>query len=191
MTTARAAVFLDRDGTINADTHYVRRPEDVVLLPGAAAAIARLNAARLPVIVVSNQSGIGRGMFTLRDYERVRARLGALLAAEGAHVDATYICPHAPGAPGCECRKPGTKLFQQAARDHGIALDRSWYVGDRWRDVAPAAALGGHGILVPGPDTSPDDVERARATMTVAPTLGAAVDEILADVPLPTPPPVN
>jgi D-glycero-D-manno-heptose 1,7-bisphosphate phosphatase len=184
MTTARPAVFLDRDGTINADAHYVRRAEDVVLLPGAAAAIARLNTAGLPVIVVSNQSGIGRGMFTMKDYERVRARLGALLAAEGARVDATYICPHAPDAPGCECRKPGTTLFRQAARDHGIALDRSWYIGDRWRDVAPAAVLGGHGILVPGPDTSPDDVEQARSTMAVAATLGAAVDEILAAAPL-------
>jgi histidinol-phosphate phosphatase family protein len=175
----RPAVFLDRDGTINVDTHYLRRPEDVELVPGAAEAIARLNAAGIPVIVVSNQSGIGRGLLTRAEYEAVRARIEELLARAGARVDATYICPHAPSLEGeaiCECRKPGTLLFRTAASEHAIDLRRSTFIGDRWRDVSPALELGARGILVPSPDTMPSDVELARAELDVASTLGEAVD---------------
>lgn len=185
MTAARRAAFLDRDGTINVDTHYPRLPEEVTLAPGAAAAIARLNAVGLPVIVVSNQSGIGRGLVTVDEYERVHARFGALLAAEGARIDATYICPHAPAespdSPACECRKPGTLLYRNAAADHALDLARSWYIGDRWRDVAPALALHGRGILVPSPATPPEEIEQARSALRVAPTLGDAVATLLAE----------
>ncbi|HEX6534292.1 MAG TPA: HAD family hydrolase [Gemmatimonadaceae bacterium] len=176
---ARPAVFLDRDGTLNADTGYPSRPEDVVLIEGAADAVARLNAAGLPVVVVSNQSGIGRGYLTSDDYERVRRRLEELLAAAGAHVDATYICPHAPGDPPCECRKPGTLLFRRAAADLALDLARSWYIGDRWRDVSPALELGGHPLLVPSPATPPADLERAAERGVVAGSLGAAVGIVL------------
>jgi histidinol-phosphate phosphatase family protein len=178
----RPAVFLDRDGTINVDTHYLRRPEDVELIPGAAEAIARLNAAGIPVIVVSNQSGIGRGLLTHAEYEAVRARIEELLARSGARIDASYICPHAPSADGtavCECRKPGTLLFRTAASEHSIDLARSTFIGDRWRDVSPAAELHARGILVPSPDTTPSDIELARAELAVATTLGKAVDCVL------------
>jgi D-glycero-D-manno-heptose 1,7-bisphosphate phosphatase len=204
----RPAVFLDRDGTINVDAHYLRRIEDVRLIPGAAQAIARLNAAGIPVIVVSNQSGLGRGLITPEEYEAVRQRLEALLAEAGARLDATYICPHAPpGArvsrpapaappaalqatapslepgvfadPPCECRKPGTGLYRRAAVEHGIDLPRSWSIGDRWRDVAPGLSLGGCGILVPSPHTPPDEVARARAEAMIAPTLGDAISRVL------------
>lgn len=183
----RPAVFLDRDGTINVDTHYLRRPEDVALLPGAAEAIARLNRAGVPVIVVSNQSGIGRGLLTCAEYELVRARLDELLAMRGAQVNATYICPHAPSAesgdPVCDCRKPGTLLFRTAATDHSLDLARSTFIGDRWRDVAPALAFEARGILVPSPDTPASDVARASASaeMLVEPTLGAAVARLLGE----------
>jgi histidinol-phosphate phosphatase family protein len=180
----RPAVFLDRDGTINVDTHYLRRAEDVRLIPGAADAIARLNSAGIPVIVVSNQSGIGRGLLTCAEYEAVQARIEELLACSGARIDATYICPHAPspgsGAPLCECRKPGTLLFRTAAMEHAIDLQRSTFIGDRWRDISPALELGAGGILVPSADTSAGDVERARAKMRVAATLGEAVELVLA-----------
>jgi histidinol-phosphate phosphatase family protein len=179
----RPAVFLDRDGTINVDTHYLRRADEVQLVPGAAAAIARLNAAGMPVIVVSNQSGIGRGLITRVEYEGVQARIEELLAESGATVDATYVCPHVPdaesGAALCECRKPGTLLFREAAIEHAIDLARSTYIGDRWRDVAPALEFGGRGILVPSPDTDASDVERARVELQVADTLGEAVASIL------------
>jgi histidinol-phosphate phosphatase family protein len=180
VTVARAAVFLDRDGTINVDTDYVSRPEDVALIPGAARAIARLNERAIPVIVVSNQSGIGRGYFSTAEYDRVRARIESLLAEEGARVDATYVCPHAPSEPPrCECRKPGTLLFRQAAADHGLDLSRSWYVGDKLRDVEPARALGGRGILVRGPATPPDDLRVAAPHFPVVDTLAQAVSDIL------------
>lgn len=183
MTTLRPAVFLDRDGTVNVDTDFVRDAATVALIPGAAEAIARLNAARWPVIVISNQSGIGRGIFTHDEYEQVRRRIDELLAERGAHVEATYICPHvppqSPADVACECRKPGTALYRQAAAEHAIDVARSWFIGDRWRDVAPAVALGGRGILVPSPRTPQDDVERARAELQVADTLGEAVARVI------------
>jgi D-glycero-D-manno-heptose 1,7-bisphosphate phosphatase len=175
---ARPAVFLDRDGTIIVDSGYVSRPEDVVLIAGAAAAIARLNAAGIPVVVVSNQSGLGRGYFGEDDYERVRARLERSLAEAGAHVDATLICPHAPSA-ACECRKPGTLLFRLAADQLALDLSRSWYIGDRWRDVSPALTLGGHPLLVPAPSTPDDDLSRAQELGVAVESLGEAVGIVL------------
>jgi D-glycero-D-manno-heptose 1,7-bisphosphate phosphatase len=189
MTALRPALFLDRDGTINIDTTHVSRPDTVRLIPGAAAAIARVNAAGLPVIVVSNQSGIGRGLFTIEEYEQVRERIDELLSAAGAHVLTTYYCPHSPDvAPACECRKPGPGLYRQAAAEHGIDLARSWYVGDRLRDIQPAKIFGGHGILVPRDTTPGVDVVAARDGFAISTSLGAAVDRILSALPLSTTP---
>jgi D-glycero-D-manno-heptose 1,7-bisphosphate phosphatase len=185
MTELRPALFLDRDGTVNIDTVHVSLPDTVRLIPGAAAAIARVNAAGIPVIVISNQSGIGRGLFTVEDYERVRARIDALLAAEGAHVLATYYCPHSPDAePACECRKPGPALYRLAAAEHGLDLARSWYVGDRLRDIQPAKTFGGRGVLVPRDTTPGVDVVAARDGYAISTSLGAAVDRMLAALPL-------
>jgi histidinol-phosphate phosphatase family protein len=184
MTDLHPAVFLDRDGTINVDTVNVANADNVHLIPGAAAAIARLNAAGIPVIVVSNQSGIARGLFTVEQYEQVHARVDALLAAGGAHVLTTYYCPHAPEiAPACECRKPGPELYRQAAAEHGLDLARSWYVGDRLRDIQPAKTFGGHGILVPRDTTPGVDVVAARDGFAISTSLGSAVDRILAALP--------
>ena len=189
MTTPRSAVFLDRDGTINVDTVHVSHSDSVRLIPGAAAAIARLNAANVPVIVISNQSGIGRGLFTMELYEDVRKRIDEMLAAERAHVDGVYICPHSPDVPpACDCRKPGTRLYEQAASEHGLDLAKSWYVGDRMRDILPAKALGGHGILVPRDTTPGADVVAAKDGFAISTNLGSAVDRILAALPLSTPP---
>lgn len=182
MSDGRAAVFLDRDGTIIRDTGYVSKPERVTLIAGAATAIRRLNQAEMPVIVISNQSGIGRGYFSEADFQRVQARVAELLAAENAHIDATYVCPHAPPSdeePPCDCRKPQPKLFRTAASEHGLDLTRSWYIGDRWRDVAMATELGGHGILVPTDVTEAADIVRAEKNVRVSTTLAAAVDRIL------------
>jgi D-glycero-D-manno-heptose 1,7-bisphosphate phosphatase len=185
MTELRPALFLDRDGTINVDTVHVSHPDTVRLIPGAATAIARVNATGIPVIVVSNQSGIGRGLFTVEEYERVRARIDELLAAEGAHVLATYYCPHSPDTePECECRKPGPALYRQAAAEHGLDLARSWYVGDRLRDIQPARTFGGRGVLVPRDSTPGVDVVAARDGFAISTSLGAAVDRMLAARPL-------
>jgi D-glycero-D-manno-heptose 1,7-bisphosphate phosphatase len=178
----RGGVFLDRDGTIIDDVHYLARPELVRLRPGAGTAIARLNRAGIPVVVVTNQSGIARGMFSEAEYERVHERMVQLLAAERAHVDATYMCPHHPHYGGsCECRKPGTLLFRRAAREHRLDLERSTFVGDRWRDVSPGIALGGRGILIADDETPSEDVEAAvAARVPLARSLSDAVAQLLA-----------
>ncbi len=182
---ARPALFVDRDGTLIADAHYPSSAAQVVLLAGAAAGVARANAASVPVVIVTNQSGIGRGLITNAQYEAVRARLDELLAAEHAHVDATYHCPHWPERDGpCRCRKPGIGMHEDAARALDLALTASVYIGDRWRDVQPAIATGGLGILVAGLETPMEDLQRAKAhegrTVLLAETIGDAFDVGLA-----------
>jgi histidinol-phosphate phosphatase family protein len=158
----RAAVFLDRDGTIIEDAHYIADPALVRLRPDAGDAIAALNRAAMPVIVVTNQSGMARGLISESDYQRVEARLAELLAAHGAHIDATYVCPHHPEFDRvCDCRKPGTLLFRRAAQEHRLDLRASVYVGDRWRDVQPGIVLGGRPMLIVDESTVP--TERASA----------------------------
>lgn len=141
--------FLDRDGTLVRDTGYISDPDGLELLPGAAEAVRLLNEAGVPVVIVTNQSGIGRGYYDVGAFEAVHERLLALLAAEGAHIDGTYYCPHAPDD-GCDCRKPGLGLYLAAATTAGFATAGGLYVGDRVRDVLPAMALGGSGMLVAG-----------------------------------------
>ena len=189
MSDPRAALFLDRDGTINVDTIHVSKPENVRLIPGAAAAIARINAVGIPIIVVSNQSGIGRGLFSVEEYESVRARIDELLAAADARVLATFYCPHNPQAPPtCECRKPGPALYLEAAAAHNLDLARSWYVGDRLRDIQPAKLFGGQGILVPRDTTPGGDVVAARDGFAISTNLDSAVNRILSSFPLSAPP---
>ena len=146
-----AAVFLDRDGTIVQDPApgFLRDPAGVRLFPGAGAAIARLVRAALPVIVVTNQSGIARGFLTWEDYHAVARRIDQLLAAEGGRLAATYVCPHFPEVSGrCPCRKPGLAHYHSARDQFGLTLERCCWVGDRISDLEPARALGGTGILV-------------------------------------------
>jgi histidinol-phosphate phosphatase family protein len=170
------AVFLDRDGTIIEDAHYLSKPEQVKLLEGAAESIARINAALIPVIVVTNQSGIARGIFTVEDHDRATAHLDNILQQKGAHIDASYYCPHAP-EDGCDCRKPGTLLFRNAAKDFPeINLSRALYIGDRFRDIEPALALGGQAVLVPSRETPHSEVEAASVRARVAPSLATALD---------------
>jgi histidinol-phosphate phosphatase family protein len=183
--TGRIAAFLDRDGTIIRDANYIRDPKDVELLAGAADAIRRLNVADIPVIVVTNQSGIARGLLTEADYEAVRSRIDELLALENAHVTATYLCPHYPGLTGdCDCRKPGLGMYRAAIAEYEIDPTRSVFIGDRHRDVSPALALGGRGILLDVASTTADDRDRARRDeIPTAASLGAAVDQFLSALP--------
>lgn len=178
---SRRAAFLDRDGTIIRDTEYLRDPEQVELLPGAADAIKRLNDAGWPVIVVTNQSGIARGLLTEQDYERVRMRVDKAIAdAAGAKIDATYYCPHHPDFSGrCSCRKPGVKLYADAAREHDLDLQTSWYVGDRIRDVVPGDEFGGQSVMLLV-DSTPDADRAAATRRKTAASLADAVDIILA-----------
>jgi histidinol-phosphate phosphatase family protein len=180
--------FLDRDGTIIHDANYIRDADDVVLLPGAAAAIARLNRAGAIVVVVTNQSGIARGWLSTDDYDSVRRRIDDLLEREDARIDATYVCPHFPETTGpCDCRKPALKLFREAIADYGIDPGASVFIGDRWRDVAPATALGGRPIFLDVASSPPADRQRVRAEgLEVAHSLGEAVDRFLDALPAPS-----
>jgi D-glycero-D-manno-heptose 1,7-bisphosphate phosphatase len=177
---SRPAVFLDRDGTLIRDLHFIGKPEQVEILAGAGDAVRRLNEAGLPVIVVTNQSGIARGYFTETDYERVQARTEDLLAEKGARIDGSFMCPHHPDFTGpCDCRKPGTLLFRLAAEALDLDTRGSWYVGDMLRDVLPARALGGRGILVPNDETPAIDIARAEQEFEVASSLDEAVGRVI------------
>ena len=178
----RKAIFLDRDGTVIKDVGYIKNADDVSLMAGSAMALRVAHNVQRPVIIVTNQSGIARGLVTLVEYEAVRRRTGELLAEFGAFVDGEYMCPHHPDFTGpCACRKPGVALYDQAMLDHGIEGASSTFIGDRWRDVAPAMHYGGLGILVPTATTPPEEIETARAEAMVAPTLLAAIETAVAN----------
>jgi D-glycero-D-manno-heptose 1,7-bisphosphate phosphatase len=162
-----ATVFLDRDGTINvkaADDEYIGSADEVVLLPGAAAAIRRLNESGRIVVVVSNQRGVARGIFTRADLDEVTARLMDLLAAEGAHIDAFYYCTHERGE--CDCRKPLPGLVFRAAREvKGVDLGNAVLIGDAESDVGAAAAAGIEAIKI---GTAPVDTDAFAVTVDLA-----------------------
>jgi D-glycero-D-manno-heptose 1,7-bisphosphate phosphatase len=135
------AVFLDRDGTINVDRHYVYKLEDFEFLPGVPQAIKFLNDAGYKVIVVSNQSGIARGFYTATDVEKLHGYIDGELAKHGARIDAYYICPHHPDFTGeCECRKPKTGLVERAVMEFEIDVSLSYMVGDKESDEECAKA---------------------------------------------------
>ncbi|MFN0243029.1 MAG: D-glycero-alpha-D-manno-heptose-1,7-bisphosphate 7-phosphatase [Planctomycetota bacterium] len=185
-----SAVFLDRDGTLTRESDWVTKPEDLELLPGAARAVGRLNAARLPVVLVTNQSAVARGMIDEAALERIHAHLRALLARAGARVDALYYCPHhltegrGPYATECECRKPRAGLLVRAARELELELATSWIVGDAERDLLAGESLGVRAILVAtGKGTSEQArlARAGRAPRAFVADLDAAVDAILAE----------
>ena len=179
---SRKAALLDRDGTINVDYHFIHEPEQVELLPGAAAAITQLAAAGYPTIVFTNQSGIARGVISLTAYRAVRLRIQELLAAEGAIVLDTFTCPHHPDVLGqCDCRKPQTAMYQRAAALYDLDLSQCLYAGDRMRDVAPALTFGGRGALILSHHTTEDQIVQARdARIPVVNLLIDAVPLLLA-----------
>ena len=179
-TIRHAAVFLDRDGTLIHDPGFLRDPGDVRLLDGVGHALRRVNEAGLLAIVVTNQSGIARDLLTVDTYFAIEQRLNELLIAEGARLDAHYFCPHLPEITGaCECRKPGTLLYRQAAERFGIVLSDSWWVGDRLRDLIPGRTLGGRGILLETGEGTSEATQARAERYAVVPDLPAAVDLIL------------
>ena len=124
-------------------------PDGVVLLPGTTAALSDLRDAGFTLVVVTNQSGIARGLYGEHEYRAVAKRLDDFLAEAGSPVDATMYCPHHPDfGPACQCRKPATGMYRQAAAELGLSLADSYYVGDKVPDVTPAHELGGVGVLV-------------------------------------------
>lgn len=187
----RPAVFLDRDGTMIEDVGYLDRLDRVAWFPWTVDAIRALNRAGLPVVVLTNQSGIARGFFTESFVDETHRHMTAVLAAGGARVDAYYYCPHHPSgtvseyARRCDCRKPGRGLVDRAARDLGIDPASSFVVGDKWLDVELGRRIGGRGILV---RTGMGAAEEGRAPADVkadaiVDNLAAAASWILRNLP--------
>jgi len=143
----RPAVFLDRDGTIAEEVGYLNHPSRFRMFPFVAAAIRRLNEAGFPVVVVTNQSGVGRGYFPESLVRSVNEMMKEELAAVGARIDAIHYCPHT-SADRCDCRKPRPGLLERAAREHSLDLARSFVVGDRYGDIELARNVRARGILV-------------------------------------------
>ena len=146
------AAFLDRDGVLNFDRGYAHKPEHIEMIPGAAAAVRLLNEAGYYVLVVTNQSGVARGLYTEAAIEQVHMHMQGILGVEGAHIDAFYYCPHHPDgsvkeyAIQCRCRKPRSGMLEQAASEWPIDLSRSFLIGDKDLDLATAAAFHIRGI---------------------------------------------
>ena len=147
-------IFFDRDGTINTEVDYLSNAEDLELIPGIADAIREANSLGVKVFVITNQSGIARGLLTQRGLKEIHSRLEEMLARQGAKIDAIYYCPHHPesGFPpynvACECRKPGTGMLRTAAREFNVDLSSSFVVGDKVVDVKAGENAGCTSILV-------------------------------------------
>ena len=167
-----AAVLLDRDGTLVEDVPYNADPSRVVPVPGAADALDRLRAAGVPIALISNQSGVGRGLMTLAQVEAVNRRLEELVGFLGPWL----VCPHAPDE-GCVCRKPAPGLVLAAAAALAVEPGECVVIGDIGADVEAALAAGARPILVPTPVTRAEEIA---AAPEVAETLAAAVDLVLA-----------
>jgi len=144
------AVFIDRDGTIARDVPYCSRPEDFELFPGAPQAIRLMKKAGFKVVVITNQSGVGRGYFTETMLHKIHARMCDELASRGAPLDGVYYCPHHPDD-NCECRKPKSAMFRRAEKELGIDLARSYMVGDMALDVEAGKAVGCKTVLIAEP----------------------------------------
>jgi D-glycero-D-manno-heptose 1,7-bisphosphate phosphatase len=175
------AVFIDRDGTLIDEVGYLDRVERVALYPWSIDAVRLLNRARLPVVMVSNQSGVARGFFSEAVVHQVHQHIASLLAEGGARVDAYYYCPHHPDgkvaayARRCDCRKPGRGLVDRAVAEFGVDPVRSFVIGDRWVDVELARAVGAKAALV---RTGYGLTEETRARPDLA--ADAVVDNLIA-----------
>ena len=179
----KPAIFIDRDGTLNEEVDYLHRPEEAVLTRDAGRAIATLNARGIPVVIVTNQAGIGKGKFGWDDYEAVMVRLNELLAKDGAHIDGAYVCPFHPMArdeyqhEDHPERKPNPGMLLRAAEEYDIDLSRSWMIGDKDIDLEAGRNAGCRVALVrTGYGT---EVDPALADV-VAEDLAAVLDRILA-----------
>ena len=186
----QVAVFLDRDGTINEEMGYINHIDRFVLLPGVAGAIRRINESGLKAVVVTNQSGAARGYFPMELIDQVHQKMKGLLKEQGAFLDGVYTCTHGPGAEetsgNCACRKPGIGLMEQAAGELKLDLERSYVVGDRFKDIEMARNAGAKAILVlTGYGKGEFEIFGASCEAPadfVAEDLGEAVDWILTDV---------
>ena len=179
---SRRALFVDRDGTLNPDLHYLRDADRLELFRGVGDALSLAHDHGFLTVCVTNQSGVERGLYSAEDVDRIHARLNERLRPHRARIDAFYYCPHAPDR-GCACRKPGTLLFERARDDLGIDLGSSAIVGDRGLDIEAGRRIGLLTALVPRPGreaaTAAEMSERGVAPDLVAGTFENAVLRIL------------
>ena len=177
-------IFLDRDGTLNPDPGYIRSPDQFELFPDVVLAMAKLKQAGARLIVVTNQSGVARGMVSISDLDAIHAKLSRLLGEAGVSLDAIYLCPHHPDD-ACDCRKPNTGLIDRAVQERHVDLSRSYVIGDHVRDMELAKRVKSRSILVTTGAVSPQRVDELIASGFVpdciAISLAEAVDWLLAD----------
>jgi heptosyltransferase-2 len=177
-------VFLDRDGTLNYDPGYLKVAAELKLLAGVGPALARLKGSGAKLIVVTNQSGVGRGMLTPKDLEAIHARLQGLLELEGAALDAIYFCPHHPDD-GCRCRKPNVGMVERAVSELQLDLQRSYMIGDHARDIQLAHRVGAKAILLTPEPVDAQMLERFKVEQAMpdamAKSMAEAVDWIFTD----------
>jgi heptosyltransferase-2 len=177
-------VFLDRDGTLNYDPGYLRVAAELKLLEGVGPSLARLKRAGARLVVVTNQSGVGRGIITLKDLEAIHARLQGLLEQEDAALDAIYFCPHHPDD-GCRCRKPNVGMVERAVSELQLDLRRSYLIGDHARDVQLATRVGAKAILIATAPVDAQSLETCKVEQAmpdaVVKSMPKAVDWILED----------
>jgi heptosyltransferase II len=178
-------IFLDRDGTVNRDTGYIKSTEELELLPGVVDGVACLNRAGATVVLVTNQSGVARGILSVATLTSIHAALNAALASGGARLDAIYYCPHHPDE-HCLCRKPETGMVTRAAKDLGVDPSSSYVIGDKPRDIELARRIGARSILVLSGSTSVEGLQHLQrdggAPDAVAAGFREAVEWILRDV---------
>ncbi|MGI0140304.1 MAG: D-glycero-alpha-D-manno-heptose-1,7-bisphosphate 7-phosphatase [Thermoplasmata archaeon] len=170
--TSRPALFIDRDGTVNPDLHYLREAERIEVLRGVGDGLGLAHAHGFVIVCVTNQSGVERGFYTVEEVDRIHARLNERLEKRGGKIDAFYYCPHAPEA-NCTCRKPGTELFERAVVDLGLDLARSAVIGDRWVDIEAGRRLGLLTAIVP-PVGRDAEIERELVEHGATPDLRAS-----------------
>jgi D-glycero-D-manno-heptose 1,7-bisphosphate phosphatase len=151
---AQTGIFLDRDGTINNEVEFLRTSDQLKLIPRSADAIAELNELGFKIFILTNQSGIARGILTENDLHRIHTKLLQLLEEQNAHIDKIYYCPHHPEGSiekytkACECRKPKPGMYRAAAKEYNIDLSRSFVIGDKMIDIQAGNNCGAHTILV-------------------------------------------
>ena len=188
MTTRRPAVFFDRDGTLNEEVEFVSTPEQLRLIPGAGRAVRAVNESGFLALVISNQSGIARGLFTEADLIPIHEKLRQDLGTSGARIDRIYYCPHHPSAGippyrvDCDCRKPRTGMLRQAEKELDADLGRSYVIGDRIADVLAGKNAGAKGILVLtgyGANSVEECREQGIVPDYIAPSVAEAVSFIL------------
>jgi len=179
------AVFIDRDGTVVFDKHYLADQEELSIIPTVPEGIKKLNDAGIPVIAVTNQSGIARGRFDETTLAGIHRHLIEMLENRGARIDDIYYCPHLPDT-GCGCRKPAPGMLLSASQEHSINLTESYVIGDRIIDIELAHRVGAKGVLVPEPGDQyhiDDEIEASMEKPDIRKeTFADAVDWILEDI---------